>query len=234
MRRLNLFRRLQRARRPNAGFTVIELIVVLAILAIASFMLLPKLFWFVDRARLRGAAVATKAMIQTARLAAMKGQGGTRVVFNFTKGEVFAYVDTDGDQVFNRNNDRLLGDYFILDKSKKVNVQFMSAGDAGPKAAGAVETWDDPDPDPTRTCESNACIVFDGSGSTRAGAVSFTDGYWNFIEVRILSPATGRTELRKFHRTKGIYIPDTLHTEAGSRTVSWEWYEDHDPRVPFS
>lgn len=217
--------------RSDSGFTVIELIITLAILLIASLMLLPRLFWFVDRAKLRGAGQATKSMIQTARLAAMKGQGDARVVFDYGKGEVYAFVDTNANGTYEAGVDRLIGEYFINEPGKKVTVQFMSHDDGGPNTTGAIQSFDDPPYG--GTCGGNGCIVFNSSGTTQTGAVRFTDGYWNFIEVRILSAATARTEIRKLNRTSGLYLPDALHLEGGTRAAGWTWYEDRDARVPI-
>jgi type II secretory pathway pseudopilin PulG len=217
-------------RRSSSGFTLIELIIVLAILFVACLMILPRLFWFVDRAKLRGAANATKMMIQQARLAAMKGTGQGRVVFDYAKGEVYAFVDTNANGTYEAGTDRQLGDYVLNEVGKKTVVQFMSHDDTAPKLTGAIQGFDDPPYG--GTCGGNGCIVFDQSGTTQAGAVRFTDGYWNFIEVRITSAATGKTELRKYDRTRNAYIPDALHSGASNNyRAFWEWYEDRDPRV---
>jgi len=216
-------------RRSSSGFTLIELLIVLAIMLVAALMILPRLFWFADRAKLRGAASATKTMIQQARLAAMKGTGQGRVVFDYTKGEIYAFVDTNGNGTYEAGTDRQLGDLVLNEKGKKTVVQFMSHDDAGPKMTGAIQGFDDPPYG--GTCGGDGCIVFDQSGSTQTGAVRLTDGYWNFIEVRITSAATGRIELRKYHRLRDVYIPDALHSEAGSRSAGWDWYEERDPRV---
>jgi prepilin-type N-terminal cleavage/methylation domain-containing protein len=216
-------------RRSESGFTMIELIIVLAILLIASLMLLPRLFWFVDRARLRSAALATKSMIQTARLAAMKGGGNAEVVFDYAKGRVYAFVDTNANGVWDAGVDRQLGDYYIREPGKKVSVQFMSHNDGGPNTTGALDKFDD-----FGTCGGSGCVIFNAGGAAQtAGAVRFTDGYWNFLEVRITSLATGKVVIQKYNRAKNDYFPEVLHLEGGTRAASWDWYEDRDPRVPL-
>lgn len=219
-------------RRSERGFTLIELIIILAILATAAFMILPRLFWFVDRAKLRGAALATKTMIQQARLAALKGTGGGRVVFDYPNGRIYAFVDSNGNGTYDAGTDRQLGDYRLREVGKKTVIAFMSHNDTGPNTAGAIESFDDP---PFGgTCGGNGCIVFDQNGTGQTGAVRFTDGYGNFLEVRILSTATGRTEVRKYSRAKNLYVPEGNRSGGanGSRSL-WDWYEDRDTRVPL-
>jgi hypothetical protein len=194
-------------------------------------MILPRLFWYVDRAKLKNAAFATRAMIQQARLAGLKGTGSARVVFDYPNGRIYSFVDLNGNGTYENAADRLLGDYRLNEIGKKTVITFMSNNDTGPKTTGAILGFDDPPYG--GTCGGNGCIVFDQTGATQAGSVSFTDGYGNFIRVRILNGPTGRMEIQKYHRGKNDYIPESVHTEAGSRSVGWEWYEERDSRVPL-
>ncbi len=214
-------------RRRESGFTMIELIIVLAILFIASVMLLPRLFWFVDRAKLRSAAVATKTMVQTARLASLRGGGEGRVVFDYPKRLIYAFVDGNANGLWDTSSERLIGQYSLSDASSKATVRFMRDTDAGPDTAGAVDMFDD-----APTCGGNACVVFNSSGaSPQAGSIFFTDGYWNFIEVRI--SLVGKVDVFKLNRASGQYVPERLRAEAGGRAASWTWYEERDNRVPL-
>jgi hypothetical protein len=81
------------------------------------------------------------------------------------------------------------------------------------------------------TCGGNGCIVFNSTAPPSPAPSSSPTA--TGTSSRCASAATGRTEIRKYDRVKGAYLPEVLHTEAGGQTLAWNWYEERDVRVPL-
>jgi prepilin-type N-terminal cleavage/methylation domain-containing protein len=81
--------------RASAGFTMIELLVVVGIIAVAAAVALPNIAGFVRSARIRGAAQEVKAQITTARAKAIMKNANLGVVFVALTDTTYRYVIED-------------------------------------------------------------------------------------------------------------------------------------------
>lgn len=179
----------ERPGRAARGFTMIETLVVLTLLAILMSFAIPSLLNMVRQGKLRGAADETATLMRLARLEAIKRSCPT----------IVRILETDGDNperveaVVDCNNDGL------QDADKKSlgtmplppRVHHL----APPNLAGkdSVDVFSD---DPAGG-DANVAI-FQGNGSIdEVGAFRFGDETGNFLEVRVAPQATARIEVRK-------------------------------------
>jgi prepilin-type N-terminal cleavage/methylation domain-containing protein len=203
-----------RGSRRAAGFTLIELLVVLAIAGVLLFMTVPPLHRFMYRGKIEGTARQTAALMQMARLEALKRNIPARVALDFDKDQVYAFADLDRDGAYDIAKDRELGRITL-----PRNVAFQAAEDGAPEAADALVKFDD------KSCAAvtkGGCEDFNPDGTAaNSGAVRFGDARGNFLEVRVTSVATGKIEIRKYDPASKDYW---LQGEVGGHGGSWEWY----------
>ncbi len=85
-----------RRHRLHPGFTVIEMIVVVAIIGIMATLGLPNLIRVIHRAKLDGIVRETSVLMQRARSEAVRQSVPTVVRADFARNEVVAFADVDG------------------------------------------------------------------------------------------------------------------------------------------
>ncbi len=199
------------------GFTLLEVLVVLAILGIALTIGLPALSRMITRAKLTANARETATLLQRARLEAIKRRVQTVVLADPTAGTVTAFADVDGvtaddppDLLLNPVASELSRDtdYKIRTVELSGRVQM-----AGPGAQPAVDGLSvDP--------KGHRVAVFEPTGAAASvGGMRFADpAGLNFLEVRIEPAGTGRIEIRKWNRDKTAWLG---RREGG---IPWEWY----------
>lgn len=97
----------------KSGFTLIELCVVMAIIAVATAVAVPN--WIARRAQREWTTTLSQsvAMMNRARVVAVKENTRTTVVFDAGENVFRAFVDTAGDQTYDPLKDRLIGVYDI-------------------------------------------------------------------------------------------------------------------------
>ena len=207
----------RRARGP-AGFTIIELVVVLVIGLALMLITFPPLFRYTHRAQLEEMARETASLMQLARREAIKSNVTANVVFDFDAGQVYAYVDNNGSNVEDAG-EKELGRYALPQK-----ISFWAGEDVAPKGANAVVTYGAGNVC-VPSCPTGGIAAFLPNGSVaRTGAVRFGDKRdnatreGNFMEVRIAIAATGKIDLRKWDPATSTYL---LRDEGGK---SWTWY----------
>lgn len=186
-----------RKHRRNRGFTVIEMIVVVAIIGIMATIGLPNLVRMIHRAKLDGIVRETSVLLQRARSESVRQNVPTVVRFDLVNNEIVAFADVDGvalgdpsDLIFNpiagephRTTDYEIGRYQLP------NLILFQAPAADPD--GAVKDFSDAGPD--------KAALFDPDGSIReTGAIRFADRRGNFLEVRVTPAATARIQVRKW------------------------------------
>jgi prepilin-type N-terminal cleavage/methylation domain-containing protein len=197
-------RRLTRQR--QAGFTLIETLIVLAVIGILVLIAAPAFLGMLNRFKLTGTTREVASLMQAARLEAIKLNTPAQVNYDATANAFIAFVDMDRDNALS-DPDRVLAGRVPV----PAKVEFWGPGDGAANGANAIDGWDDA---PARTGP-----IFNPDGSVdRVGAYRFKDSNENFLEVRVATPATGRIVLRKRDRYDGNFY---MNSEDNHK---WEWY----------
>lgn len=206
-----------RGARGEAGFSLIELIVALALGIFLLVLVFPALAKYTHRASLETVARQTESLMQLARREAIKSNVNANVVFDYDANQVYAYADANANNVED-TGDKELG-RFPLPKQ----VAFWAGEDAAAKGTNALINFGSGNVC-TPTCPNGGIAAFLPTGAAaRTGAVRFGDGKnssgkGNFLEVRIGIAATGKLDLRKWDPATSTYL---LRDEGGT---PWTWY----------
>jgi type II secretory pathway pseudopilin PulG len=213
-----------RDRRVVAGFTVVEVLVVVLLIGIIAVMAMESLAVYVPRVRLRGTASQVAQLILKARLQAIQSSGTAVLTPDEGAGGgaapyLMAHLDLDGDLTFDPGVEDLIG-----------RVP-LAAGISYGGFAGAGS------PDDQKTVglipvaglglpvlpveEDGSMRILPGSSFA---ALRFTDGTGlNVMEVRVTSFA-GKIEVRKYLLTADTSGNPEGFYEEGTFDDSWPWY----------
>lgn len=203
-----------RSRRTAGGYTLIEMMVILAILLILSLISAPPLFRAVHRNQILGIARQTAIVMQGARLEAIKRNRPARVVFNFPQNTIVTVVDEDNNGVYD-----IATELPIAQMTLPSQTRFWGAGDLVPNGPNAISNLNlgiacNPAP-----CPAGGWAQFNPDGSaSQLGAVRFGDKSNNFLEVAIATAGTGRVEIRKYDPA------DSQYHISGYNGEAWKWY----------
>jgi prepilin-type N-terminal cleavage/methylation domain-containing protein len=203
------------------GFTLTEVLVVLAILGIIAAFGIPALQDMIQRSKLLGIAEQTSATLRRARFEAIKRNRPAVVRIDGSGDQlvIVAFIDVDGvegsanedlpDLIFNPHSGKAPRetDYELQRLSVPARVTQTT-----PDGSDSVEGFT---ADPGGGASNIA--VFDPDGSLRnVGAFRFADAVGNFIEVRAAPASTGRVTLQKWQ--DGGWLEQGL-----SGGESWQW-----------
>jgi prepilin-type N-terminal cleavage/methylation domain-containing protein len=187
--------RLRLGTRHGGGFTLLEVLVVMAILMTAILVAFPALQNLIVRSKLEGRARELAAMVQRGRLEAVKRSVPVVVKVDPGSSEVFAFADVNGslledppDGIFNPVADEPHGatDYSLGRWVLPVGVTLAAPG-AEPAIDGLTLVGSD------RVVR----LLPDGSVAD-VGAYRFGDPRGNFLEVRVAPRATARVSVGKW------------------------------------
>jgi type II secretion system protein H len=196
----------------RAGFTLVELLIVLAIAALVLAVGVPNLLEYLARQKLEGPARDLNTLAQRARQESVTR--GVPAVLVAEGDAVVAFVDLHGasltaapDGVYNPLAGEPFGrtDFEVgrRDMPREVTL-------TGPGSSPGVVDFTDVDGVPS--------AIFDPDGSIRdTGSFHLADSRGNFLEVRIAPRATGRVALYKFDDETSTWRAN------GEGGHSWEW-----------
>lgn len=211
-----------RRRRAVAGFTLVEALVVAAIVGVAALLAGPPLIKLLVRNKLISATRETAVLMQLARLEAIRYSAPTVVRADFANRRVIAWRES-----VTRNLVQEAGEVALGTVTLPSRVVFWSPTDAGPDGATA-STFTGTAPTPAFVAGSSIPgAVYLGDGSVLAvGALRFADEAGvHFLEVNVGPLATGRPSVRKYNPTPPI--AGTFWYEPGKVTATgrnaWEW-----------
>lgn len=194
----------------SAGFTLVELLVVLAILAIGMGLGIPALHNFIVRHQTEGFARETSMLLQRARLEAIKSN---REVAVFLDGDALvAFVDADSDDKIEpdpsapyKTADWEVGRSTLPDG--RLFLKAPSEAEGGP-----IDGFD--------KFGGVTSAVFRPNGSVAEdGAFRIADQRDNFLEVRVAPAATARIEVRKWQDGAWLGTGDPSDPDF----IPWTW-----------
>ena len=203
------------ARRPTrkrqAGFTLIESLVVVAVIGILVLISAPAFLKMMNRFKLTGTTRELTSLMQAARQEAIKLNAPAHVNYDATSNSFFAFVDLDRDEVLS-TPDRVLAARTIIPRK----VEFWGPGDGGANGTNAIAGWDESTP------TARLGPIFNPDGSVdRVGAFRLKDSNDNFLEIRVHMPATGRMILRKWFPSESAFFMNG--EKIGSVSHTWVW-----------
>lgn len=199
--------------RRERGFTLVESLVVVAILSIAVLLAAPYLSTQVQRSKLIGTAQQAAGLMRLARMDAIKNSQCAMVVVVPDKGQVEVLSDRDANCLPSAADVRI-GE-LILPNS----VSFTSPCGTGAASIQGLT--------PNTGQPSVAVFRSDGSaldpGAFRFQARELGGAAPNYLEILLRPAATARVQLRKWRGgTGGDCNDDTLwHTNGDGG--SWRW-----------
>lgn len=212
---------------PAWGFTLLEALVVLVIIAILAAFGVPALQLLMARSKLQGSAREIAVHLGSSRVTAMRLGRNVVVQPQFDTGKLVSFVD-DNENFAWDGGEKLLSSLPLPGSGGARGVYLM-----GPdNVLGTVD-------DPAMALEGLTVItgspdlhvvVFQPDGSVRQpGGIRISDGKTpaNVFEVRIDPPATARVELLKFvfNDARGLTHlgepPGSWFSQGGN---NWEWY----------
>jgi hypothetical protein len=209
------------SRRRTAGFTIVEAILAVAIIGIASVMLLPSLQQLINSSRIRGVCRSTTAQMRKARFEAIKRGAPSVVQISPGTREVVAFVDVNGatlaavpDGIFNPVAGQPPGatDYELERVLLPAGVDFIFQATSGLASVDGFNNTGNPDP------PDDQAIFLPTGSIVDAGAFRFGDQRGNFLEVRVDPPATARIEVRKWTDADG-----GKWLSQGEGGTTWRW-----------
>jgi len=184
--------------RSERGFTLIEIVIILAIMMALVAFTMPEMFAIMNRARLEGTARQTATLMRAARLEAIKQSCYGVVMIDPANREVRAFVDNDRDGIWEPSNtppERLIGRIEL-----PARIRFQD--ELGNKDMASVEELDEA----SDTTLPDLQVMYEQSGSALDnGALRFADDRGNVLEVEVSDPpTTGKVEVHKWQ--DGAYI----------------------------
>lgn len=191
-----------------AGFTIVEVLVAVTVIAVGSVMAYPALQQFIHRNKILGSVQSAGTLMREARFEAIKRGVPCVVHANGTTNEVIAYADVDGDLTYNPDPAETTfraTDYELRRVKLPSGVSF-SAPVAQPAVFGftalPAEPWNG--------------AVFESDGSVRdLGGLRVGDLRGNYLEARVEPAASARITLRKWDGSNWL-----VQGEGGK---TWEW-----------
>ena len=200
----------------HRGFTIFELLIVMAIMGVMATLFAPNFLRLVHRAKLTGTAQKLEVTLRSARQAAIRYNVQAVVRINQVNEEIIYFVDVDGvnigdppDGVFNPIAGRThrSTDWEVSRTALPNSVNF----EAPPGDPDGIIAFFTP-------IAGENVAVFRANGSViDEGAFRLADLFDNYLEVRVAPPLTGRVSTRKFSDADAEWH---IRNETGK---PWKW-----------
>lgn len=200
----------------SRGFTLIELFVVLAVLAVAMGLGIPAIQNLIVRSKTEGFAREAGILLQRTRLEAIKMNRDGVVHLAPDERELVAFVDADRDGTFNPdpNAPYRTADYVLARLELPPSVGFREPG--GAIDAASVDGL-------SQVAVAGAALpaaLFRPDGSVAVlGAIRLADDRDNFLEVRVDPAATGRVGVLKWQDGEWLASVDP----SADDPKPWKW-----------
>lgn len=183
------------------GFTLIEMLVVLAIFSIAAMISIPYLSAQIQRSKLLGAASQVSGLMRLARLDAIKNSRSAMVVIDLSTKKVNAFSDRNSNNL--PDADEVIGEVILPN-----SVIF-----GAPSGEDVVEGFSDLAGSPNMALFlSNGSI--EDSGAFRFQSQQLGSGGINYLEVKVQPEATARVAIGKYE--SGAWVEN-------DGTGAWKW-----------
>lgn len=189
-----------RGEEGESGFTLLEVTLIVAVLGLLVLFGMPALQNLLVRSELEGVVRTTATSFQQARFESIRSGDGGVVRVDFPSRQVLAFVDANGDNLFQPATDKLLG-RVTLPKA----VSFET-----PDGSPVVDGFD------SDATGGWAVMLADGS-IRKSGAFRFADIRGNFLEVRVEPVATARVQVLKWDDDARDWYAQ------GQGGKSWQW-----------
>ncbi len=210
--------------RPASGFTLIEMIVIVLVLGIAAGLGFPTVLRVVHQVRVTTHLREASALVQQARLEAIRRGRPVVVEIDAANREMFAYADLDGVNPGDPSNGEFdpqdgaparTTDYQLRRLMVRGDLEFKEPG--GQTGLNSLDGFVNPNmPD------QRAIFLSDGSLEA-AGAFRFADARGNYLEIRIAPAATGKVQLRKYDPALDVNWDGTHWYAQGEVSKGWKW-----------
>ncbi|WP_051958177.1 pilus assembly FimT family protein [Desulfobacter vibrioformis] len=178
--------------KPQSGFTMLELLIAVAIIGIAAGLAMPDLIGFMANYRLKDAASRLYSDMQNTKLNAIKQNKDWAIVFNAGAGKYYICSDKGGDNSWDLDQNTIEKEVTIPDKSG-VSFGHGSASKDATSAGGTSFSDDD------ITFNDNYAI-FNSAGSGSAGYVYLENNKKTTYAVGMES--TGFISIKKWNGSK--------------------------------
>lgn len=220
-----------KASRRNAGFSLVEFLIIFAVIVIMLLLGMPTLRSLIIRSRLEGIARQTGVMMQRARMESVRRGVPVVVRADYDQDDLFAFADVNdngGNPTSNLKFDPVAGaddraaDYPVLRMPLPVNLSFWAATDGAAEGPDAIDGFT------PVAGETLNVAVFEPDGSIRdRGAIVFADDFGNFLEVRVEPEATAHVQVRKYNPDIPAGPDGSMYHPPGKTATgdpAWVWY----------